>query len=131
MKSRKFWLWVGVLVAAVVTTGVVVDYNITCGWAHRIPWSCMAWTNLKMFRTQFTEDLPRGTLRPAVEGYLRANGIPFAYGTATSEIEEKNLCISKQMPGGWTNSFVGYTYWRISFDRNDRLVQIKTWQEYK
>ncbi|MBS0538466.1 MAG: hypothetical protein JSR47_06910 [Proteobacteria bacterium] len=131
MKLGKRWIWAGIAATSVAAISVIIDYNITCGWASRIPWSCMSWSNFKIFRMQFAEDLPPGKPRLAVEDYLERQGIPFAYGTATTEIEEKRMFIEKQMPSGWRNPFVGYVFWNIYFDRSDRLVRIETAQQYK
>lgn len=91
----------------------------------------MGWSNLRTFREQFVQDLPIGTPRSTVESYLAREGIPFIYGDSSPALEERGMYLDKRLIAGWGNPFDGAAYWYISFDRDDHLARVKTWQEYK
>jgi hypothetical protein len=131
MKMARRWIWAGIAVAVVAATGVVIDYNITCGWASRIPWSCLAWSTLDAFKAQLIKDVPPGSSQSFAENYLQRAGITFQYYRSFDDSEEKPIVLGKALPAGWGNPFDGEAHWYIIFDRDYRVVRIEFGQQRK
>lgn len=78
----------------------------------RLPWKCVAWSEVERYERQMKADLPRGTSQRDVENYLRREGIPFSHLAPISPSQQRPIGIWQNFPVGW----FGAIEIRITFD---------------